>query len=54
MDMSKIGFYLAVIFMICATVMITNCSYQEAQCKEHGITSGMSGDEIKRACSQAQ
>jgi len=43
-------FYGAVIAMLCGTLMITHCTYQEAQCKSEAIKANMAIEKINALC----
>lgn len=44
--------YLCVVAIVCFTVFIGSCSYEEHQCRVEAIKAGSRGDEVAKACRQ--
>ena len=53
MNSEKLFHSVVVVAIVCATALISQCSYREGECKKEGIKAGLKGEEISRICSSA-
>ena len=43
-------FYVAVVAILCVTVLITHCTYQTAHCKQEAMKAGVAVETINSLC----
>ncbi len=50
MNSDKMTFYVAVIAILCVSVLITHCTYQTADCKREAIKANVKVEDIATLC----